>query len=297
MSRRTAWWLRSLVVALAVVGVPVALCGQDSPPLTKDQVIQMTKAGLPDDVIIAKVNAEPEPMNLSTDDLIALKTAGVSDNVIKAMIAPRAAAPAAAAPAPAPAPAAAAVPPPDENDPMSPHDPGIYLYSTTRDGARRMILIERAGAGHEKTANVWGHAFSYGIAKAKVKAELPGPHAAVRSTVPKPEFYMYFPPTGNLGSAESISSPSQFSMLALEEKKDHRETAVFKLGFASASGGTDEKKVRQFTAEKVKPYVYRVVPNGDLQAGEYAFVATTGMAAVGGSGASVVLYDFGVDLR
>jgi len=292
MSRVTTKLLRRWLVMLAFVVVPVALVWAQDAALTKDQVIQMTKAGLSEDVILAKVNAQAAPMNLSTDDLIALKTAGVSDNVVKAMIAPRASAP---APAPAAAPAAAAAEIPDENNPLSPHDPGIYLYTTVRDGSRKMILIERAGAGREKTANVWGHAFSYGIAKAKIKAELPGPHAAVRSTDSKPEFYMYFPATGNLGSAETISSPGQFSLLLLEEKKDHRETAVAKVGFASASAGTDEKKVKKFNSEKIKPYAYRVTPDASLEAGEYAFVAATGMA--GTAAASVVLYDFGVDLK
>jgi hypothetical protein len=107
---------------------------------------------------------------------------------------------------------------------------------------------------------------------------------------------MYFPPGGNLGSADMISSPSQFSLLELEEKKDHRETAVAKVGFASASAGTDEKKVFKLNSEKIRPYVYRVVPDGSLQAGEYAFVAATGM---GGTAAatSVVVFDFGVDLK
>jgi len=184
----------------------------------------------------------------------------------------------------------------DPNDPMAPHDPGIYLMAFVRDGGRKMILIERAGSTHEKTANTWGHAFSYGISKAKVKAELPGAHAAVRATVPKPQFYMYFPPTGNLGATDTISSPSQFSLLRLEDKKDHRETAVLKLGFGSASAGTDEKRVFNFDSQKLRPYVYRVMPEKDLPEGEYAFIASPGMGGTAAASA-VVLYDFGVDLK
>jgi hypothetical protein len=284
---------------LALIVLPVVLaCAQDA-PLTKEQVIQMSKAGLSDDIIIAKIKSEPAPMKLSTDDLILLKTSGVSDAVIRALIAPPEPAAAPAEPAAAPAPEANPAPndpEPDPNNPDSPHDPGIYLLTVPREGGRKMILIDRAGAGHEKTANTWGHAFSYGIAKAKVKAELPGPHAAVRAAEAKPEFYMYFPPTGSLGAADTISSPSQFSLLSLEEKKDHRETAILKIGFGTASSGTDEKRLFTFTAEKVRPYVYHVVPDADLKEGEYAFVASTG---VGGTAAasSVVLYDFGVDLK
>jgi len=284
--------LLAFSLCLAVIALPAVLArGQDA-PLTKDQIIQMSKAGLGDDVIIAKIKAEPTPLKLSTDDLIQLKSAGVSDAVIRAILAPAAASAAPAASAPAATPA----PPPDPNDPNSPHDPGIYLLTTVRDGGKRMVLIDRAGSGHEKTANIWGHAFSYGISKAKLKAEVPGPHAAVRANVSKPEFYMYFPPTGNLGAADTITSPSQFSLLSLEVKKDHRETAVAKVGFASASAGTDEKRTFKMDSEKVRPYVYRVTPDASLPAGEYAFVAATGMGGTAAA-SSVALYDFGIDLQ
>jgi len=282
--------IRILFLVAAILVPLVLACGQDA-PLTKDQVIQMSKAGISDDVIITRINAEPNAIKLNTDDLIALKSAGVSDPVIKALV---------AGPAPASAPAAAAAPsaPPmaDPNDPMSPHDPGIYMMAHKRDGGKEMVLIDRAGSGHEKTANIWGHAFSYGISKAKLKAELPGAHAAIRSTDPKPDFYMYFPPVGNLGAADTISSPSQFTLLSLEIKKDHRETAVAKVGFASASAGTDEKRIIKFDSDKLKPYIYHITPDGNMPAGEYAFVASTGMGGTA-SPSAVVMYDFGVDLQ
>jgi hypothetical protein len=41
---------------------------------------------------------------------------------------------------------------------------------------------------------------------------------------------MYFPPTGNIGDERSISSPAQFSLLSLDDRKDHRETAIAKVG-------------------------------------------------------------------
>jgi len=164
---------------------------------------------------------------------------------------------------------------------------------TSRESGRKMVLIERAGSGRDKTAHVGRAVATFGIAKAQVRAEVPGPRAAVRAGV-KPEFYMYFPPTGNLGSADMISSPSQFSLLLLEKKKDHRETVVAKQGYGRASAGVDEKKTVQISADKFRPYAYKVTPNANLKAGEYAFVATTGMGGTA-SAAAVVIYDFGVD--
>ena len=200
------------------------------------------------------------------------------------------------APAPtAGVPAAAPAPPPvDLNDPSAPHDPGVYLMVDTHDGKGKMILIERAGSGRQKTANVWGAAFSYGISKMKIKAEIPGPRASVRTDDKSPVFYMYFPPTGNLGAADTISSPTQFALLSLEDKKDHRETTVAKAGLGSASTGNDDKRTIQFTSSKMRPYAYRVSTVGSLKAGEYAFIASTGSASAAGAG-SVVVFDFGID--
>lgn len=269
---------------LVLVALPVVLlCGQ-STPLTKEQIIQLYKAGLPDDVIVARIKAAPNPVQLSTDDLVTLKTAGVSDSVIRALVAS------------GPETGSANPPAGDPNDPAAPHDPGLYLLTVSRGGGTKLVQMERAGASHEKTAHILTHVATAGIVKGKIKAEIPGPRATVRSAEPKPVFYMYFPSTGNLGSADTITSPSQFSLMSLEAKKDHRETTVEKIGFASASAGIDEKRVFKFVAEKVRPYVYRIIPDGSLQSGEYAFIAATGMGGTA-SAASVVVFDFGVELK
>ncbi len=267
----------------------VCAYGQDE-PFTKETIIQMVKAGLPEDVIVSRIRSEANPPKISNDDLLSLKAAGAGDEVIRALVTPSPEA------APLPSGRPANIQQADPDDPMGPHDPGIYMMVTTREGKKKLVLIERAGSGREKTANVWGHAFSYGIAKAKIKAQLPGPRAAVRSSEERPEFYMYFPPTGNLGAADTISGPSQFALLRLEGKKDHRETTVLKVGFGSASAGNDENKTIMFTAEKIRPYVYRAAPDVSLKDGEYAFIAATGMIG-SASGGSVVVFDFGVDLE
>jgi len=180
-------------------------------PLAKDTIIQMTKAGLPDDVIIDKIKGEARPPKVSANDLISLKAAGVSDGVLRALVRP-----ALAADSPGMTLTVALGP----NDPMAPHVPGIYMLKNSEEGGRRLVLMERAAAGHEKTTNLWAYMFSYGLAKMSVKAQIPGPRADLRSTETSPVFYMYFPATGNLGAGDAITSPSQFSLLSLEEMKD-----------------------------------------------------------------------------
>jgi hypothetical protein len=53
--------------------------------LTIDQVIQMVTAKLPDDIIITTIQKSNSKFELTPENLIKLKTAGVSDAVIRAM--------------------------------------------------------------------------------------------------------------------------------------------------------------------------------------------------------------------
>ena len=77
-----------------------------------DSVIQSVKAGLSESIIIRTIQRENKPANLTTGDLVKLKNAGVSENIINVMLDPTSApAPAAAA---APKPAVAPPPPPPE---------------------------------------------------------------------------------------------------------------------------------------------------------------------------------------
>jgi hypothetical protein len=142
-----------------------------------------------------------------------------------------------------------------------------------------------------------GAAFSYGIAKAKVKVDLTGSHARLRTTSARPVFYMYFPPAinlGGLGGTDIITSPSQFTLLLLDDKKDHRESTVAKIGLGSAKYGNDEKRTNQFNSERVRSGVYKVMPVESLKYGEYAFIATTKVSGTQ-NGETYVIYDFGVD--
>lgn len=91
-----------------------------------DSVIQLVKSGMSENLIVKTLQRQNKPMDLSPADLVKLKNAGVSENVIGVMMdpssAPAAAAPTpppAAAPAPAPAPAAYPAQPPVPSVPMS----------------------------------------------------------------------------------------------------------------------------------------------------------------------------------
>ena len=291
--------MRKNILAIVFLAISVSLFAQQS--LNNDSVIKLVKAGLSDDLIVSTINAQPGTYDTSTDGLIALKTARVSDKVVAAIVAKAAEA---AQPVPPPVPPLPPMPTQapaadDPDDPASAHDPGVYLMTTSPDGKRKMVFMDRANVAGAKTSNMMGAAFSYGIAKAKVKIDIPGARANTRTTDTNPVFYMYFPPAismGGLGGTDVITSPSQFSLLTLEDKKDHRETLVGKVGLNGANTGVDEKKTLPFTTQRMRSQAYKVTLSESLHSGEYTFFATTHVSGTQ-NGDTYIVYDFGVDAR
>jgi curli biogenesis system outer membrane secretion channel CsgG len=106
------------VVALAQAPAPAPAAAPKRAAAPKaaspvDSVIQLVKGGMSDDLIIRSLKKSNKAVDLSPADMVKLKQAGVSDNVIGVLLDPSAApAPAAAAAAPPPPPPPAPVPAP-----------------------------------------------------------------------------------------------------------------------------------------------------------------------------------------
>ena len=109
----------------AIVTLLFSFCayGQNA-PLAKDAVIQMVKAGLPEDVIVSKIRSEANPPKLSTDDLISLKSVGVSDGVLRALVSP-------SPKTDPPSASGSSIASADADNPMGPHDPMQNVQSET----------------------------------------------------------------------------------------------------------------------------------------------------------------------
>jgi len=107
-----------------------------------DSVIQSVKAGLSESLIIRTIQRENKPANLTTADLVKLKNAGVSENIINVMLDPTSA-PAASA---APAPAAAPPPPPPAPEPapvaVSAPPPSAPTAAQLQAQKKRVIVDE-----------------------------------------------------------------------------------------------------------------------------------------------------------
>lgn len=276
----------------------------------------MKQAGLSDDIVIARIHQHNKPIDLSTDDMIGLKKEKVSDAVIRALIDPQAQ-PAPATPIVVQNPALASmlnVNPSgatpgvgqtgvgDPNDPLTPHDSGIYLYAKDHSGNAKMTMLERTAYQGAKTGGVFASAMTYGIAKMKTKAVIPGKKAVFRVADGKPVFYFYFDDkAAGLGrgvfSGSNVSNPNQFALLRLNIEKNARTTEIGQFSMWGGSSGSNEKSMVAFKSERIGSGLYKIEIASELPAGEYCFVASSGMASAYGAGTTTAhdLFDFGVD--
>ncbi len=114
-ARVTARWLRSAILAAVffLAALMSAQVPQSAPSprpasrLTVDSIIRLSQAHVSDDLLIRRIRRQNQPFDLSSEDLIKLRKANVSDAVVAAMIDPAGTAPSRAeltrSPAPAPA--------------------------------------------------------------------------------------------------------------------------------------------------------------------------------------------------
>jgi hypothetical protein len=298
--------------------------------LTVGDIVAMVQAGLSEDVVLARIRKENKAFDLSPEDLIKLKKSGVSDAILRVMLDPKAEVKPPMQPIPQPqAPAAPAAPVAvqapvvpvvtplsnpsgatpgpetsaptgDPNDPMTPHDSGIYLYTRDRDGNPKMIVLERAAYQGSKTGGVVTSSLTMGLRKVKMKAVIPGPRASIRTSDQRPVFYFYFEDkAAGLGKSyfglTSLSNPNQFALVKLEVKKSNRETIIGEFGALGASSGTHVKSMIPFKSERIRPGLYKVVPTESLEEGEYCFLASAGLGAFGaGAAGAVDIFDFAV---
>ena len=74
-----------LAVALLFIGSNRSY-GQETTKLTNDDVIEMVRSGLSEQLILSKIRSSPPGFLLGAQDLIDLKKAGVSEKTIQAMM-------------------------------------------------------------------------------------------------------------------------------------------------------------------------------------------------------------------
>jgi hypothetical protein len=183
--------------------------------------------------------------------------------------------------------------PPDPNDPMAPHEAGIYLVDQT--GAAHMTKLDAApySGPQPKVGRGGGFgAFGGGFGKMKWTSVIYGSKAHLRLTDKHPTFYFYFAtpggnPAGGSYAFQNASSPNEFILTKMESKKNERDIP----GSGGVSSTVPPKDLFEFAYEKVGVGIYKVQPKVDFVPGEYGFLYGGVLSAMGGSG----LFDFGVD--
>jgi hypothetical protein len=103
----------------------IALAQGDNNVLTNQSVIDMVQQKLPADVIVTKIQTSRSNFDVSTAGLVALNKTGVPPNVVKAMM---------------------VIPvdaqPGDPSDPLTKHDPGVYVYYKSSGGKQQLVELE-----------------------------------------------------------------------------------------------------------------------------------------------------------
>ena len=272
---------RQFMTALAL-GLAVPAMAET---LTNSDVVALSKAGLGDDAIVAKIKTSDANYDLSTGQLIALKSAGVSGPVIAAMLS-----------ASAPKPISLSL---DAFDPMQPHATGVYVL---READHRMERMDPTATNQAKTGGHIGHIMTFGISTMSIKAAIPGESAHVKVAAGKPTFYFFFDESNGAGAVGStwasgtnavVTSPSEFTLIHLMQKEGRREAQVGSKNIGGVKSGVMDHDRIEFDYQLVRPGVYRAVPQEALTPGEYGFIyAISGGGAEGAMTARV--YDFAV---
>ncbi len=235
--------------------------------ITNKDVIDMAALGLSDDIIIAKIRGAAAGGTLqfdtSVDGLKALKTAKVSDEVIKVMINP----------APPTAQVVVAATTPISNDPnLPPPEVGVYWKN-----ANAFVLIEGQAIAQAKVGGKAGSMFTYGLRNEHWDAYLNGPQSKNIIQDRQPVFYIYVP---------DGASASDFVLLSLEKKGDRREFQIGSFGgITGGKSGVKRDKEVAFTAEHAGIRTYKIKLDAAMKPGEYAFFMGTGQSSTmaGGS--------------
>lgn len=225
-------------------------------------VIKLNKSGLGEELIVQTINASAGHYDTGTDALIALKTAGVSDKEIGAMIAKNG--------TPNGAPAMVAAAPSGSALPAGVDEIGLYYKDPT--GAWTQCAPEIINF---KSGGVMKSVFSQGIVKQDKNGHIPGTTAKLLVT--RPVTILIYAPEG--------TAPNEYQLIKLRVNSDNREFRSETGGVFHNSTGAQRDDVT-FTSVKVGPRLYQITLGSEFKPGEYGFlppgaISTTNAASAG----------------
>ena len=262
-----------LVHSFYLILLPGIVAGQEQESLEQrtgqlavEDVVALVEAGLGEDVVIEKLRQNATPFDLSIDQLLALKQAGVSSEVIKTMMNPGAGTTVAG-------PAAVAKNP---NWPAEiPNELGLY---TKVEG--KVSYLEPEVVTWKVRGKLMGAA-TRGLAGGHLNGVVRGRNSRYQISMPLELFIVV--PEG--------TSANENQCVSMRQKERQREFRIMTAGIVKA--GTADKNFVFFDAEKVASRLYRIELT-QLEPGEYGFVPP-GQALQSSKGSVGKIYSFGVE--
>jgi hypothetical protein len=229
--------------------------------MDNDAVIKLSKSGLSEDLIVQTITASAGHYDTSTDAIIALKTAGITDKEVGAMLTknlnPN-------GPAPAVVAANGSALPPGVDE--------VGVYYKNKNGTWVEFSPEIV---NYKSGGALKHSFSYGIVKEDKNGHVPGKSAALALTHPV-EILIYAP---------EGTAPNEYQLLALRQNSDNREFRSDTGGVFHSSTGAERDR-KDFTTTKIGPRLYTLTIGPEFKPGEYGIlppgaISSTNAASAG----------------
>jgi len=219
--------------------------------LNNDSITKMAKAGLGDDVIVSMIKGQPGNYAIEPDTLIQLKTAGLSEKVISAMVEKNSsnAAPTAIPTAPAKAPLV------DE----------VGVYFKNKDNQWIQIMPEVV---NWKTGGFLKAMATDGIVKGDVNGHVEGKTS--RNSLNTPLDFLIYAPEG--------IAVTEYQLLRLHQSGNSREFRSVTGGVIHASGGAKRDET-QFEGKKIAPRMYEIVLADGVKNGDYGFLPPGAMSS------------------
>lgn len=232
-----------------------ALCLALASPLCSAQttmdnvaVMKLAKSGLGEDLIVQTIGASAGHYDTSTDALIALKTAGVTDKEIGAMLTKNL-----GASAPAAAPAAAAM---GSGLPAGVDEIGVYY----KDKAGKWVECEPEIINY-KSGGAMKSILTQGIVKGDMNGHIPG--ATAKLSLTRPVTVLIYATEG--------TAPNEYQLLKLRVNSNNREFRSMTGGVVHTSTGAQRDSM-EFTSTKIGPRLYQITLGPETTVGEYGIL-------------------------
>jgi hypothetical protein len=228
-------------------------------PLSIEEVLKLSKGGVSEDVIITRIKKNGRAFDLTAEELVELKRAGLTDNIVRFLLdpsQPNTPAPP-VPPTPREAPAAPPKPslpaktyPADPNAARVPPEPAMYHFVKDKPAKIdiKVVLGETEGAGVGKIL----------LKKGKVVGYLLGAAAKFRIAGDALVFYARLPEGKGV---------EDLVLVAMEPRNGRREV---NMGPDGAKQQLKAEDMRQFDSVEVGPGLFRLSTVG-LGQGEYLF--------------------------